>query len=81
MIYIVKSGDTLYSIAREYLVSSFRLGFDNQIGNDETLVPGQTLLILTPERTVNATEGQTLEDIATQENIPYKQLVRNNLQF
>ena len=49
VIYVVKPGDTLYKIAREYHVSVQRLISDNAIKNPNNLVVGQALLILVPK--------------------------------
>lgn len=45
MIYVVKSGDSLYSISREFGVSVEQITFDNQLYGQRHLVPGQALLI------------------------------------
>ncbi|WP_346908170.1 glycosyl hydrolase family 18 protein [Faecalicatena orotica] len=49
MIYVVKSGDTLYSVSEETGVPMWKIAFDNQLVNQEQLVVGQALLILQPE--------------------------------
>jgi len=45
MIYVVESGDTLYSIAERFQTSAGRIAYDNQV-EGRTLVPGEALLIL-----------------------------------
>ncbi|MGQ9802145.1 MAG: LysM peptidoglycan-binding domain-containing protein [Candidatus Saccharicenans sp.] len=46
IVYVVKTGDTLYQISRNYGVSIDRIKRDNNLSND-TLVPGQKLIIKT----------------------------------
>lgn len=45
MIYVVKPGDTLYSIAEQYGILADQIAYDNQI-NNRVLVPGEALLLL-----------------------------------
>lgn len=49
IIYVVKSGDTLYSVSELTGVPMWKITFDNQLVNQEQLVVGQALLILQPE--------------------------------
>lgn len=49
MIYVVKQGDTLFSIANSTGVPAWKIAFDNQLGTPDQLVIGQALLILQPE--------------------------------
>lgn len=77
-IYVIKEGDTLYSIAQNYGVSYRRLMFDNGIINPERLVVGQSLLILEPEIIYTAQRGDTLYSIADQFNTTVIALRRNN---
>ncbi len=46
IIHVVKSGDTLYKIGQKYNVDYKKIADNNQISIDETLVVGQTLVIL-----------------------------------
>ena len=50
-IHVVQKGETLFSIAQQYGVSARLLQKLNQAPTDGTLVPGQTLVVLLPERT------------------------------
>ncbi|MDO5155369.1 MAG: glycosyl hydrolase family 18 protein [Eubacteriales bacterium] len=76
-IYVVKSGDTLISIAEQFGVSVQRLAYDNEIEND-ALVVGQALLVLIPEILYVVQNGDTLYSIAEQFNTSILQIVRNN---
>ena len=49
MIYVVKQGDTLFSIANNTGVPAWKIAFDNQLGTPYQLAIGQALLILQPE--------------------------------
>lgn len=48
MIYVVKRGDTLYTISRESGVSVEQITFDNQLYGQKHLVPGQALFLSLP---------------------------------
>lgn len=48
MIYVVRAGDTVYSIARETGVEPAQIQYDNQLYGQSHLVPGQALLIREP---------------------------------
>lgn len=48
MIYVVKRGDTIFSISAFTGVPEWKITYDNQLSNPEQLVIGQALLILPP---------------------------------
>ena len=48
MIYVVRQGDTLYTISNRTGVPVWKIAYDNQILNTERLAVGQALLILQP---------------------------------
>ena len=77
-IYVIRPGDSIYRIAREYGVSPVRLAYDNQIAGQEYLVPGQALLILIPKTVHTVNAGETLAEIAELYQTTEKQLYRNN---
>lgn len=77
-IYIVRSGDTVESIAAAYGISPQRLIADNGLGAAGQLVPGQTLAIIIPGVTATVNEGDTLESIAAAYGVSVRQLRRNN---
>lgn len=78
VIHTVKSGETIYSVAREYGVPPGRIVTDNELDNPERLVPGQTLVILFPTKTYVVQAGDTLYTIAREFGISINQLWRNN---
>jgi spore germination protein len=49
VIYIVKQGDTLFSISEETMVPIWKIAYDNQLSGQQNLVVGQSLLILNLE--------------------------------
>lgn len=77
-IYVVKTGDTLYNIARNYGVSAARIQTDNGLGRDQGLVPGQALVILKPAETYMVRAGDTLYGIANAYGTTVMQLIQNN---
>lgn len=77
-IYIVQSGDTINSIANKYNISAERLISDNGLINPNALVPGQTIVILYPQKTYTVKPGDTLLSIAESNQISIMQLIRNN---
>lgn len=77
-IYVVKPGDTAFSVAVSYGVSLERLIYDNQLDAEGTLVPGQALLILIPNQIHRVRAGETPESIAQLYGISLRLLYQNN---
>ena len=77
-IYTVKPGDTVSSIAARFGVSRQRLIMENGLQMPDALVPGQSLVILTPEVTHTAMAGETLFGIAQNYGTTVGALLRNN---
>ncbi|WP_176222208.1 LysM peptidoglycan-binding domain-containing protein [Tuberibacillus sp. Marseille-P3662] len=80
-VYVVKSGDTVYQIARNYGVSSQDILTVNQLANPGQLVVGQTLLIPTSENTYTIQPGDSFWSIAEQLGVSYRSLVAANPQL
>lgn len=78
MIYVVRPGDSLDQIAREYGVSVSRLRSDNGLLLEQPLVPGQALVVLIPQQTYRVRPGDTLYDIAGSAGMTVEELLRNN---
>ncbi len=78
-IYVVKPGDTLFSIAESFGVSVERLSVTNEIPLDTPLVVGQTIVILYPEVVHTIAEGETLSSIAGIYGVSQNTLFRNNI--
>ena len=77
-IYTVKSGDSIYSIARQFGVPPSRIITDNFLTSPGNLVVGQDLVILFPERTHTVRGGETLYSVAEDFGITIGDLFRNN---
>lgn len=77
-IHVVRTGETLYGIARQYGVSVTLLGRLNQVPVGGALAVGQTLVIYEPERVHVVRPGETLEGIARREGVTVLSLYQNN---
>ena len=77
-IHRVKSGETIYSIAREYGVSPRKIIENNGLKNPDSLAIGRELLILIPTRTYTARYGDTLEAISKRFSVSREELLKNN---
>lgn len=78
IIYTVKQGDSIYSVAREYGVPPSRIITDNMLTSPGSLVPSQTLVILFPTLTHTVRGGETLYSIAEAFGTDILTLYRNN---
>ncbi len=77
-IYIVRGGDTVYSIAERFGVSAQRIISDNGLSADRALAAGQALLILFPETVHTFRAGETLYSAARMYGTDVMELYRNN---
>lgn len=78
MIYIVRPGDTISSLAPTLNVSPDRLRYDNQISLTDTLVVGQALIALPAAVTHRVQPGETAFSIAGQYGITLRELLQRN---
>ena len=78
-IHIVKSGETLSSIARNYGVSVTLLQRLNEVPPSGALAVGQTLVVFEKARTRVVRPGETLTSIARSEDVPLLTLYQNNI--
>lgn len=78
VIYTVKNGDSVYSIARAYGTTPDRIVADNDLRNPSGLVVGQTLVIQQPLVSYRVRGGDTLYSVSQQFGISLNQLLRNN---
>lgn len=78
MIYVVRSGDSLTSIAKRYGVSLERLRSDNGLLPEQPLVPGQALVVFIPKETYQVRSGDTIYGIARQAGISARELIQRN---
>lgn len=66
IIHVVKAGDSLYSISRRYGVPTARIVSDNEINISDSLVIGQTIVIMEGTRRHTVKAGESLFSIARQ---------------
>ena len=78
-IHVVQKGETLFSIAQQYGVSVRLLQKLNEVPPDGTLVPGQTLVVLLPEKTHIVRRGDTVWSIAREHGLSTRELYQNNI--
>ncbi len=77
-IYIVQPDDTIERIAAKFNITVERLISDNGLINSNTLVQGQALVILKPQKTYLVKDGDSLSSIADLNGITLWQLIRLN---
>ena len=77
-IYVVKSGDTLYAIARRYGLTVDALREANQLRNPALLSVGQALLIPREDALYTVRRGDTLYAIARRYGLPLGCLIAAN---
>lgn len=78
VIHTVKSGDTVYRIAKEYGTTTERIIADNDLADPSSLAVGQDLVILFPERVYTVQRGDTLDEIARMYGTTIQKLLQNN---
>lgn len=77
--YIIKSGDTLYKIAREFNVNPKLLAELNGINTDDYIYPDETIMI--PKKDVKyyiTKEGDTLKEVSKIFGVSEEKLVNKN---
>ena len=80
-IHVVKSGDTLYSIALQHGVPMSQLILDNQLPEPDRLVVGQAIVIQYPEQTYTVQTGDTLWSIAQKNDLTFRELCALNTNY
>lgn len=78
-IHVVKSGETLYSIAEAYGVDESILAFDNDVSDPLRLPVGQPIAIVVPTLTHTVKAGETLYSIAETYGVDRNHIFRRNL--
>lgn len=78
IIYTVKPGDTVFSIAEENGTTAQRIITDNRLTAPGNLVVGQTLVLQYPESVYTVQSGDTLSSIADAYSVSVQELLRNN---
>ena len=78
MIHVVRSGETVQSIAAYYGVDPTRLAADNMVPSNGALAVGQTLVLRFPRQVHAVRPGETLTSIAAAYDTTVRALWRNN---
>lgn len=78
VIYVVKSGDSIYSIAQEYNMSPNKIIKDNELTNPNELVVGQTLVLLNDMSSYRVKPGDTIYGIAAKNDVSPAQIIKAN---
>lgn len=81
VIHVVAPGETIYSIAEQYGVSAYRLAEYNGFTNETQLAVGQTIVILFPSEVYTVQPGDTLYEIAVNNDTTVVNLYQNNPQL
>lgn len=81
IVHSVLPGETIYSIAERFGVSSDWLLINNQLEEQEPLAVGQSLVVLFPKETYTVMQGDDLASIADSHGVSLVQLLRNNPQL
>ena len=77
-IYVVKPGDTLFSVAARFGLTSALLTGLNGVGARAQLVVGQTLVVRSPRTVHTVAPGETLYSVARRYGVSTRALYRNN---
>lgn len=78
MIHTVRSGDTVFKIAKMYGVPMSRIIIDNGLDDPSRLAVGEDLVVLTPAITYSVKSGDTLYSIAKRYGTTVNTLWQNN---
>ena len=78
LIYTVKPGDTVTSIAAAYGLEASAVIGDNGLPPDGQLVVGQSLALLFPEEVYTASGGESVGEVAARFETTERALFRNN---
>ena len=80
-IHVVRPGDSIYSIARQYGVSWQKIVADNELENPDQLVVGQTIVITEGYRQHVVQPGESLYLIGLQYQVRVSDIISANLQI
>ena len=81
VIYTVRPGDSINSIARRYGLSEQRIIEENELRDPNALVVGQTLVLTQPTAVYTVAQGDSVYSIAARFGITPNELWRNNPQL
>jgi len=78
VIYTVKQGDSVYSISRKYGVPMQKIKDDNSLEEDQQLVIGQALVVMTDNVYYQVDPGESLYSIARAYAVPMNRILKAN---
>ena len=77
-IHVVKPGESIYTIAKQYDVSPQKIISDNELENPDKLVPGEALVILEGTRKYTVKPGDSIYKIAKRYDISVADILEAN---
>lgn len=80
-IHVVKSGESVYAIARRYGVGMEDIIYANQLAEPDVLAVGQALVIPGADETYTVRRGDTMYSIASRNSLSLQRLVSANPQI
>lgn len=80
-VYVVKPGDSLYSIAASHGVTPERIAADNMLSDPARLVVGQALYIAPSQQVYTVRPGDTVYAISRRFGVPQQQILAANPQL
>ncbi len=80
-IHVVRPGDSIYTIARQYGVSPEKIISDNELQNPTQLVVGQTIVILEGTRRHVVAPGESIYSIAARYRLSVNNILEANPQI
>lgn len=78
IIYVIKPGDSIYSVAKQYGVTPEVLISVNQLANPEQLIIGQSIVVPQGQRIYNVRSGDTLFSIARLYGVTPESIIGEN---
>lgn len=81
IIYVVKKGDTIYSIANAFGVSAEKIISTNELKNPNDLVVGQTIVIISDYIKHKIQFGESLYSISRKYNVKLEDIINANPQI
>lgn len=78
IIYVIKPGDSIYSIAKQYGVTPEAIIAVNQLPNPSQLVVGQSIVVPQGQRIYNVRSGDTLYGISRQFGVTPESIIGEN---
>ncbi len=78
VIITVNKGDSVFSLSRQYGILSEKIMSDNGLEQDDSLVTGQSLVIVKPSQVFDAVRSTDVSYVSAETGVSEKTLYRNN---